>query len=71
MSFGATPPPPVTTKPYKAVVAFILAFVGSLLATVQGRTDLDTMKLIDWVIVIATALVTAGGVYQVTNPRAD
>lgn len=56
------------TKPYKAVVAFIVTFLGTLLATVQGRTDLDTMHWLDWVIVLATTVVATAGVYQVTNP---
>lgn len=65
MTYDANPTP--VNKPYKAIVGFVIAFVGALLATVQGRTDLDTMKLVDWLIVIATALVTAGGVYQTSN----
>lgn len=56
------------TKPYKAVAAFVLAFLGALLATVQGRTDLDSMKAVDWLIVVGSALVTAGATYAVTNP---
>ena len=56
------------TKPYKAVAAFVLTFIGALLATVRGRTDLDTMKPLDWLIVVGSALVTAGTVYGVTNP---
>jgi hypothetical protein len=58
----------VVTKPFKAAAAFVLTFLGTLLATIQGRTDLDTMRLIDWVIVVGSALVTAGTVYGVTNP---
>lgn len=56
-------------KPYKAVLAFVLAFFTALYATVQGRTDLDTMKFADWLIVILGAFVTAGGVYVITNPK--
>ncbi len=56
------------TKPYKAIAGFVLTFLASLLATIQGRTDLETMKLIDWCIVVGGALVVAGGVYGVTNP---
>ena len=60
-----TPPP---TKPYKAVAAFVLAFIAAFVATLQGRPTLDNMKLIDWVIIVGGALVTAGTVYGVTNP---
>jgi hypothetical protein len=58
----------VPTKPWKAVAAFALTFIGALIATVQGRTDLDTMRVLDWLIVVGSALVTAGTVYGVTNP---
>jgi hypothetical protein len=60
----------MTTKPYKAIAGFVLTFLAALLATVQGRTDLDTMKVIDWCIVVGGALVVAGGVYGITNPPA-
>jgi hypothetical protein len=63
-------PANVPTKPYKAVLGFVLTFLGTLAATVQGRTDLDTMKPVDWAIVIISALVVAGGVYGITNPPA-
>lgn len=56
------------TKPYKAVAGFVLTFLASLLATVQGRTDLDTMGAADWLIVVGGALVAAGAVYGITNP---
>ena len=56
------------TQPYKAVAGFVLTFLGTLVATVQGRTDLDTMRAIDWAIVVVSALVVAGGVYGITNP---
>jgi hypothetical protein len=61
---------PDPKRPWKAVAAFALAFLGALLATVQGRTDLDTMKPLDWAIVIGSAVVTAGTVYQLKNPTA-
>lgn len=58
------------TKPYKAIVSFVLAFLTALYATIQGRTDLNTMKVTDWLIVIIGAVVTAGGTYIITNPPA-
>lgn len=61
-------PAGVPTKPYKAVLGFVLTFLATLVATVQGRTDLDTMKFIDWAIVVVSSLVVAGGVYGLTNP---
>lgn len=61
----------VPTKPYKAIAAFVLTVVATMIATLQGRTELDTMKLIDWVIVVGSALVTAGTVWGITNPPAN
>lgn len=66
MSVPVTPDAP--RKPYKAIVSFVVAFLGALIATLQGRTDLDTMTLTDWLIVAGAAAVTAGAVYQTPNP---
>ena len=57
-----------TTQPYKAIAALVLTFVSTLYATLQGRTDLDTMGWADWLIVILGSLVSAAVVYQVPNP---
>jgi hypothetical protein len=54
----------------KAVAAFVLAFLSAFAATVQGRTDLDTMSGADWLVVIVAALVTAAGVWAVPNAPA-
>lgn len=64
--------PPTQRKeinmPYaKAVVGFVLAFLGALIATIEGRPDLENLKVLDWFIIVGSALVTAGGVYQVSN----
>lgn len=56
-------------RPYKAVVAFILAFLTALYATLQGRPDLENLKPLDWGIIVLGALVTAGATYVVTNPK--
>ena len=58
----------MNTQPYKALAAFVLAFVGALVATLQGRPDIEGMKAIDWIIVVGAALVTAGTVWTVPNP---
>lgn len=51
----------------KAWVAALIAALASVVATVQGRTDLDTMKPVDWVIVVLSAVVAGGTVYMVPN----
>lgn len=55
-------------RPYKAVAAFALSFLTALYATLQGRTDLDSTRPLDWVIIIIGAVVTAGATYAVSNP---
>jgi hypothetical protein len=54
--------PQTGTKAVWAGIASVaLSFLFLLWATVQGRTDIDTMKATDWLIVIVGALVTALG----------
>ena len=51
----------------KAVVAFVLAFVTALLAQVADKTEFTDLTVLQWLIAVASALVTAGGVYTVRN----
>lgn len=51
----------------KAVLAAVVAGLASLVATVQGRTDVDTMKAIDWIIVVLSAIIAGMTVYIVPN----
>ena len=55
------------TSPAKAVLAAIATALASFLATVQGRTDLATMKAIDWLIVLVSAALAGLTVYLVPN----
>ncbi len=57
----------MTTTPAKAIVAAVATFAAALLATLQGRTDLDTATWIDWGIIVLSALVAASAVYATTN----
>jgi drug/metabolite transporter (DMT)-like permease len=59
-----TPPP---TQPYKAIAGFLIAFVGALVTAIT-QENVDELGWQGWVAIVATALITAGGVYQVTNP---
>lgn len=51
----------------KAWVAAAVATLASLVATLQGRTDLDTMRAVDWLIVLASALAAGGTVWAAPN----
>lgn len=53
----------------KAWIAAVLAALASFVATVQGRTDLDMMRPVDWVIVVVSTLVTGLTVYLVPNKQ--
>jgi hypothetical protein len=56
------------TQPVKAFVAFVLTFAATLLATLRARPTLDGMGAVDWIIIVLSAIVTAGAVYGATNP---
>ncbi len=56
------------TQPRKAIIAFILTFAAALLASLRGQPTLDGMGAVDWIIVVLSAIVTAGAVYGATNP---
>lgn len=58
------------TKPYKAIAAFVLTFLGTLIASIQGRKEFSELTTLEWLIVICSALVTTAVVYGVTNPPA-
>jgi integral membrane sensor domain MASE1 len=66
-----TPPPPTPTQPYKAIIGFIITFVGALLVEVQGTPggdDLSNITATEWVVAVIAALAVAGGVYVTPNP---
>lgn len=65
---GVTPAPPTPTKPFKAVAAFVLTFLGTLIASVQGKKEFTELTLLEWLIIVGSALVTSGTVWGVTNP---
>lgn len=65
MTEHPTPPPHMTS--HKAVIAAVVGFLASLAGTLQGRTDLHTMGLVDWLIILASAAVAGGTVYAIPN----
>jgi hypothetical protein len=54
----------------KAVVAFVLAFLTALLAQVADKTDFGDLTILQWLIAVTSAIVTAGGVYLIPNRTA-
>ncbi len=56
----------------KAIVGFVLAFLVSLLAQVQDKTQFSDLTTLQWLIAVVSAVVTAGAVYLVPNtPKAS
>ena len=51
----------------KAVLAAVAAGLASLVATLQGRTDVANMGAVDWLIVVVSAVVAGLTVYLVPN----
>ena len=51
----------------KAVAAFVLTFLAALLAQVSDKTEFGDLTVLQWVIAVTSAVVTAGGVYAVPN----
>jgi hypothetical protein len=51
----------------KAIVAFVLTFLASLLAQVQDKTEFSDLTSLQWLVAVVSALVLAGGVYLVPN----
>lgn len=51
----------------KALVGFVLAFLVSLLAQVQDKTQFSDLSTLQWLIAVVSAVVTAGAVYLVPN----
>jgi hypothetical protein len=51
----------------KAVVAFVLAFLTALLAQVADKTEFTDLTVLQWIIAVLSAVVTAGAVWVVPN----
>lgn len=58
------------TKPTKAIVAFVLTFATALLAQIADKTQFTDLTVLQWVIAVLSAVVTAGAVYATTNKPA-
>lgn len=59
-------PQTATKAVWSGVVSFLLAFAGAVFVSIKDRTDLDSMQASDWLAVIVSALVVAGGAGGVT-----
>jgi hypothetical protein len=64
---SVSPAPGTPQTPTKAIIAAVIAAVGTFVATVQGRTDLQTMTLVDWLIVVLSSVIAGATVFQIPN----
>lgn len=55
------------THANKAILTFALTFLTALLASLEGRKEFSELTALEWLIVVASALVSAGAVYLVPN----
>jgi uncharacterized membrane protein YjjB (DUF3815 family) len=60
-------PAPVANKPYKAIAAFVITFIGTLWANLNGRTDFNTMTFADWMTVVVPTILATAAVYGISN----
>lgn len=51
----------------KAVVAFVLAFLTALLAQIADKTEFSDLTVLQWIVAVLSAVVTAGAVWVVPN----
>ena len=51
----------------KATIAFILTFLTALLAQVADKTEFTDLTVLQWIVAVLSAVVTAGAVYAVPN----
>lgn len=65
---NVTPAPPTPTKPYKAIAAFIVTFLGLLVQSLEPGAEHHPVSATEWAVTIVGALVAAAAVYGVTNP---
>lgn len=51
----------------KAIVAFVVTFLSSLIVLVQDKTEFSDLSGLQWLIAVATAFVSAAAVWAVPN----
>ena len=51
----------------KAILAAVAAALASFIASVQGRPEIETLRAVDWVIVVLSAVLAGITVYLVPN----
>ena len=55
-------------RPWKALVAGVVAFLGTLWAQLQGVEDWNTLGLRDWLTIVVPTVLAFAGTYLVRNP---
>jgi hypothetical protein len=60
----------VRTKPYKAIAAFVFAFLTALGVAFDPAAAHHPVTWQEWVFVVIGSLITAYATWQVTNPVA-
>lgn len=61
-------PANVPTKPYKAVVAFVVLVIAALWNQLQGIENWGTLGFQDWVAIVVPVIIGTAAVYGISNP---
>lgn len=56
-------------KPYKAIAALVVTFLGLLWANLEGKEQWDTLGFQDWVTIIVPTVLATAAVYGIRNPK--
>ncbi len=56
-------------KPYKAIAALVVTFIGLLWANLEGKEQWDTLGFQDWVTIVVPTVLATAAVYGIRNPK--
>lgn len=62
-----SPAPSAPQTAHKAYIAAVIAALTTLVASIQGRPELDTLSVVDWLIIVVSAVLAGLTVYAVPN----
>jgi hypothetical protein len=62
-----SPAPGTPQTPHKAILAWVMSFIGALLMLVQDKTEFGDLTPLQWIIALLMSAAVAGGVYVIPN----
>lgn len=55
-------------RPYKAIAALVVTFLGLLWANLEGKESWGTLGFQDWVTIVVPTVLATAAVYGIRNP---